>query len=182
MVPEHVGGDDGDAALLHLAHLGCPFGGGNAAVMHFAHHGHHAMSVDKQTMAVPGHGGGLRAQRQAAGQGQQKGKDFHCFAKITHLSDMVGKNHVFFRKWFGRALQTRMERKKIGMVDEIIASGWRVSLRAKTSPLTINTIHKHYESYLFFRLQRYAFPSMCAIPKSREIQPHPQPLSEGRGE
>ncbi|MBQ4224129.1 MAG: hypothetical protein II674_09850 [Prevotella sp.] len=61
-----------------------------------------------------------------------------------------------------------MERKKIGMLDEIIASGWRVSLRAKTSPLTINTIHKHYESYLLFRLQRYAFPSMCAIPKKDE--------------
>ena len=74
VVPEYVGGYDGDPALLHFAHLLRPLVDGDAGVVHLAHDGTDAVAVNHQTLAVPRHLGLLLSQSQPTRQGQRQEK------------------------------------------------------------------------------------------------------------
>ena len=66
--PENVGGDDVDAAGLHLEQFVAPLGGGGAGVVEFSHHRRPRLAVEEQAAAVGRDGGAGRVARGAHGE------------------------------------------------------------------------------------------------------------------
>ena len=53
VIPEDIGGDNGDAAILHLPHSLPPLVSRQARVVYLPHHGADASPVDDETVVVP---------------------------------------------------------------------------------------------------------------------------------
>ena len=53
MVPEDIGGDDGDASFFHLPHFRLPFVSRDTRIVYLAHDGDNSFTSNDEAFAVP---------------------------------------------------------------------------------------------------------------------------------